>query len=476
MKVKLLLGALLLCGIQSLAQKTSDPVIMTINGQPVSRSEFEYSYNKNNAEGVIDKKSVEEYVDLFINYRLRVAAAMEARLDTMKSFQNEFAGYRDQQIRPSVITDADVEAEARRIYEESKARAVSNGGLVKVAHILALMKQKATPDEERRAKLRIDSVYQALLKGADFAAEARRLSDDKGSAANGGELPWIGKGQTLKEFEDVAFSLKPGEMSKPFKSPAGWHIVLMKQRQTFFSYDSVKADIIRFIDQRGLREQVIDRKLDSLARTAAPPSTSAKILEDKMLEMETKDPNLKYLIQEYHDGLLLYEISNRTVWEKAEKDENGLLDYFKKHKKRYVWDTPRYKGIAYRTRSKDDIKAVRKTVKGLPFSAWGDRLRTIFNKDSVLRIKVVKGLFRKGDNALVDRMVFKKDTMDTPVKDYPFVAVYGKKLKAPKELDDVRSLVLADYQEELEREWVAQLRKRFPFTVDRNVLSTVNKH
>lgn len=476
MKVKLLLGALLLCGIQSLAQKTSDPVIMTINGQPVSRSEFEYSYNKNNAEGVIDKKSVEEYVDLFINYKLKVAAAMEARLDTMKSFQNEFAGYRDQQIRPSVITDADVEAEARRIYEESKARAVSNGGLVKVAHILALMKQKATPDEERRAKLRIDSVYQALLKGADFAAEARRLSDDKGSAANGGELPWIGKGQTLKEFEDVAFSLKPGEMSKPFMSPAGWHIVLMKQRQTFFPYDSVKSDIIRFIDQRGLREQVIDRKLDSLARTAAPPSTSAKILEDKMLEMETKDPNLKYLIQEYHDGLLLYEISNRTVWEKAEKDENGLLDYFKKHKKRYVWDTPRYKGIAYRTRSKDDIKAVRKTVKGLPFSAWGDRLRTIFNKDSVLRIKVVKGLFRKGDNALVDRMVFKKDTMDTPVKDYPFVAVYGKKLKAPKELDDVRSLVLADYQEELEREWVAQLRKRFPFTVDRNVLSTVNKH
>lgn len=476
MKVKLLLGALLLCGIQSLAQKTSDPVIMTINGQPVSRSEFEYSYNKNNAEGVIDKKSVEEYVDLFINYKLKVAAAMEARLDTMKSFQNEFAGYRDQQIRPSVITDADVEAEARRIYEESKARAVSNGGLVKVAHILALMKQKATPDEERRAKLRIDSVYQALLKGADFAAEARRLSDDKGSAANGGELPWIGKGQTLKEFEDVAFSLKPGEMSKPFMSPAGWHIVLMKQRQTFFPYDSVKADIIRFIDQRGLREQVIDRKLDSLARTAAPPSTSAKILEDKMLEMETKDPNLKYLIQEYHDGLLLYEISNRTVWEKAEKDENGLLDYFKKHKKRYVWDTPRYKGIAYRTRSKDDIKAVRKTVKGLPFSVWGDRLRTIFNKDSVLRIKVVKGLFRKGDNALVDRMVFKKDTIDTPVKDYPFVAVYGKKLKAPKELDDVRSLVLADYQEELEREWVAQLRKRFPFTVDRNVLSTVNKH
>ena len=93
--------------------QASDPVIMTVNGQPVSRSEFEYSYNKNNAEGVIDKKNVEEYLDLFINYKLKVAAALDARLDTMKSFRDEFAMYRDQQVRPTMVTDADVLAEAR---------------------------------------------------------------------------------------------------------------------------------------------------------------------------------------------------------------------------------------------------------------------------------------------------------------------------------------------------------------------------
>ena len=59
------------------AQSANDPTIMTINGQPISRSEFEYSYNKNNSEGVIDKKSVEEYVDLFINYKLKVQAAID---------------------------------------------------------------------------------------------------------------------------------------------------------------------------------------------------------------------------------------------------------------------------------------------------------------------------------------------------------------------------------------------------------------
>lgn len=476
MKMKLLTGAMLLCGTLSSAQSVTDPVIMTINGQPVSRSEFEYSYNKNNSEGVIDKKTVDEYVDLFINYKLKVAAALEARIDTMKSFQSEFAGYRDQQIRPSLITDADVETEARKIYEDSKTHVSNTGGLVKAAHILVLMKQKATADEERRAKLRIDSIYQALQKGADFAAEARKLSDDKGSAVNGGELPWIAKGQTLKEFEDVAFSLKPGEMSQPFVSPAGWHIVLVKQKQLFFPYDSVHADILRFIDQRGIREQLIDHRLDSLAMAATPKTTPAKILEEKKMELEAKDPNLKYLIQEYHDGLLLYEISNRTVWDKAAKDESGLQTYFKKNKKKYSWDEPRYKGIAYHTRNKADIKAVQRAVKHVSFSEWAEKLRTAFNKDSVLRIQVVKGIFKRGDNGLVDRMVFKKDTTLTPMKDYPFEAVFGKKLKAPREMDDVRALVVADYQEQLEREWVARLRKRFPVTVDRSVLATVNKH
>ena len=75
MKFKSLFVALLLTFGATANAQQNDPTIMTINGQPVSRSEFEYSYNKNNSEGVIDKKTVDEYVDLFINYKLKVAAA-----------------------------------------------------------------------------------------------------------------------------------------------------------------------------------------------------------------------------------------------------------------------------------------------------------------------------------------------------------------------------------------------------------------
>ena len=141
---------------------------MTINGKNIHRSEFEYSYNKNNAEGVIDKKSVDEYVDLFINYQLKVIAAEEARLDTLSSFKKEFAMYRDAQIKPTMITDADVEQKAHEIYQQTANRVNASGGLVKVSHILIALKQTAGEADRRIAEQRADSVYRALCKGANF--------------------------------------------------------------------------------------------------------------------------------------------------------------------------------------------------------------------------------------------------------------------------------------------------------------------
>ena len=471
---KILFAALLLAATAVSAQTQDDPVVMTINGQPVLRSEFEYSYNKNNADGVIDKKSVEEYVDLFVNYKMKVQAAKDAHLDTLKSFKDEFASYRDQQIRPAFIEDADLEAEAQRIYAETKHRIDSLGGMVKPSHILIMVNQRATDEQQKAAKERIDSVYQALQNGADFALMAKKVSDDKGSARNGGELPWITKGQTLPDFEKVAFGLEPGQMSAPVLTQAGWHIIKMMEKGGFFPYDSVRTDILRFIDQRGLREAIVDRKLAELAEKEN--TTAEKLLEAKKNEMVAADSDLKYLIQEYHDGLLAFEIGNQKVWDKAAKDEAGLAAYFKKNKKKYAWEEPRFKGMAYHVKVKDDVKAVKKAVKGLPFDQWADKLRTTFNNDSVLRIRVEKGIFKKGDNALVDREIFKKDTTVKALDKFPIDAVYGKKLKSPENYQDVRGQVVVDYQEQLEKEWVADLRRRYAVKVDEEVLKTVNKH
>ena len=474
MKFYALIAAMLLSGSIAFAQK-DDPTIMTINNQPVSRSEFEYSYNKNNSNGVIDKKTVKEYVDLFINYKLKVLAALDAKLDTLSSFKKEFASYRDQQIRPSFVTPVDVDAEAHKIYKETQERIDSAGGMVKPAHILIMLRQKASKEEQEKAKLKADSIYQVLRRGGNFGELAKKYSDDKGSASHGGELPWITKGQTVKSFENVVYAMKVGELHAPILSEFGYHIIKLNGKQNFFPYDSVKNDIYRYIDARGIREKIVDEKLDSLVKKTSLSKNT--LLEQRAEEMSANDSDLKNLIKEYHDGLLLYEISNRLVWDKASKDEKGLASYFAKNRKRYYWEQPRFKGIAYHVKDISDIKAVQNSLKGKPFVEWADILRNTFNNDSVIRIRVEKGIFKKGDNALVDKNIFHKDTTVQQVKGYPYDATYGKVLKkGPEDYTDVKALVIADYQDLLEKEWVAALRKKYAVVVDEHVLDTVNRH
>ena len=457
------------------AQK-SDPIIMTVAGVDVPRSEFEYSYNKNNTDGVIDKKTVDEYVELFVNYKLKVKAALDARLDTTTSFRQEFAQYRDQQIRPVLVTDDDMLAEAHRIYDQTNEN-IGPDGLVNASHILLRIAQKASDAEQQEAKRRIDSVYAALQAGADFEALAKQVSQDPGSARRGGVLGWFARNQMVKEFEDAAFALQPGQMSKPFLSPYGWHIVLVKERKQFEPFEFHKDNIFRFMEQQNMRNGIAERKLDAQVAASGNTVTKEQLLDKCADSLSAADPEMRYLIQEYHDGLLLYDISNQLVWDKAAKDEQALASYFKKHKKKYAWDEPRYKGMAYHVKDPADVKAVAKCVKKLKFDDWNEALRSTFNNDSILRIRVEKGLFKKGDNKLIDREVFKvKDVQVDSVKGFPIDAVYGKLLKKPQDYTDVRALVVTDLQDEMERAWVADLRKKYAVTVNEEVLKTVNKH
>ena len=471
----MIFASLLLSSILSVAQTADDPVVMTVAGVDVPRSEFEYSYNKNNTDGVIDKKSVEEYVELFINYKLKVRAAQDQRIDTTTAFKTEFAQYRDQQIRPTFVTDADMLEEAHKVYDDYVQR-VGADGLVRASHILVLVPQKATKEQQEAAKVRIDSIYDALKAGADFAALARKVSQCP-SAAKGGDLNWFARKQMVKEFEDAAFALQKGEMSKPVLSPFGWHIILLTDRKQVEPFEFHQSSIMRFLEQRGVRDHITDQKLTALVNQSNGTLTKEQILEQRADSMAAADINLRYLIKEYHDGLLLYEVSNQNVWDKAAKDEQGLERYFKKNKKKYKWDEPRFKGMAYHVKTQEDVKAVADCVKKLKFDDWNEALRTTFNNDSVIRIRVEKGLFKKGDNKLIDRDVFKvADVKVDSVKGYPIDATYGKLLKKPQDYTDVRGLVVADLQEELEKQWVAELRKRYSFSVNEEVLKTVNKH
>ncbi len=476
MRRQLLLSALWLVAFAVHAQ--SDPVVMTVNGVPVTRSEFEYSYNKNNGEGVIDKKTVEEYAELFVNYKLKVAAALDEHLDTLSSFKDEFAMYRDQQVRPTIVTDAEILDEARKAYNRAK-ESIGAKGLIRPAHIFFRLSTKATQHEQELVRQRADSVYRALQAGADFAALAAKVSQDPRSAAREGNLGWMQPGQTFVEFEEAAYALQPGQFSRPVLTPEGYHIILVKERKQLEPFEELKDMIVRSFEQQGLRDAIADMKVQQRIEQSGGTLTGQQVMQARADSLAAVDPEMKYLIQEYHDGLLLYEISNREVWERAEKDETGLRAWFDAHKKDYAWQEPHYKGIAYHVKTKADVKAVKRSIKKVPFEQWAEVLRTTFNADSVIRIRVEKGIFKAGDNGTIDRLVFKlkQTTFDAENADYPIEAVYGKKQKKyPDDYTDVRGQVVADYQQMLELEWVKSLRQRYPVQINQEILKTVNRH
>lgn len=314
--------------------QTSDPVIMTVNGNAIAKSEFEYSYNKNNTAEVIDKKTVDEYVDLFVNYKLKVVAAKDAHLDTLSSFKNEFRQYRDELVGGTMVNDDDVVAEARNVYERTKAN-IGERGLIRPAHIFLHASQKATDSDMEKIKHRADSIYQAIIGGADFEELAKKYSDDKRTSANGGLLPWIAPNQSLKEFEDAAYALNIGEISKPVLTAAGYHIIKLTARKQIEPFDTLKEEIIRFVESRNVRKHILNQRIRAITKQSDNKLTAEQVMDARADSLIKADLSMKYLIGEYYEGLLAYEISKRKVWDIAETDTAGLELYFKKHKKDY---------------------------------------------------------------------------------------------------------------------------------------------
>ena len=272
------------------------------------------------------------------------------------------------------------EKEVRNYYDGLLAR-LEGKQLLQPAHILIHLAQDATEEQKAAAKVRIDSIYQALKDGADFAEMAKQESQDYGSASRGGMLPWIGPNQLVKEFEDVAYSLQEGEMSEPFLMPFGYDIVKLMGRKDLETYDELHDKIQQFLETQGIENQLSQQVLDSIS--GKNEKTIEQILDEKTEEFCAKDNELKYLVQEYHDGLLLFEECNRKIWEPAATDTLSLQKYFKKNKKQYAWDEPHYSGMVYYCRNEADVKGVKKLVKKLPQEKWLNTIRAAYNKDSV---------------------------------------------------------------------------------------------
>ncbi|MDF1575743.1 MAG: peptidylprolyl isomerase [Bacteroidales bacterium] len=626
------------------------PVLLNIGDEEVSLEEFERIYRKNNNESSLNRQDPGEYLELYINFKIKVKEAEALGMDTTAKFIHELEGYRKQLAKPYLVDEAAKEEMMREAYEWSRydirashilirlnespspedtlaaygkimeirtriaggepfdlvARATSedatvqqNGGdlnwftafsmvypfekaaystpvgqlsmpfrtnygyhiiqvhdkrpargSIKVAHIFIRTPANAGEEQKKEAYEKIQMVYDSLLMGSSFGDLAMHHSDDRSSARTGGEIPWFGTGRMIPEFENACFALeKKGDYSKPFKTFYGWHIVRLIDKKEIGSYEEMKPELQQKIDRSDRNAARSDRFIASLKREydysenpealeviyQAVDSTLrlgtwkagalkslksplikigeqevltgefAGYMEEKQYQGKARDPKVwvdmlfksfsdefvlayeekrlpgkypdfRYIYQEYHDGILLFDIMDQKVWSQAVADTLGLENFFKQHRRDYMWKE-RTEAYILECSSGTDLSGVRSAHRKIAKGKLDqEKLNEKYcNSDSIPCISLTHYLVEKGENELIDDQNGKKGPgplIENEGKSI-FVIVQGVRSPEPKKLEEVRGQVTSDYQEYLEDEWLKTLKEKYPVQVNQELLNKI---
>lgn len=218
--VTLLLSVFLVSNAQQ-----ADPVLLKIDGKAVSLSEFDAIFKKNNTkETVITEESVNEYLDLYIKFKLKVREAEVLGYDTSAAFKQELEGYRKQLVQP-YLTDREVsEALIKEAYDRMKFD-------VNASHILINVDQNAMPKDTLIAYNKALKIRDRILKGEDFGTVAFELSDDPSAKTNKGNLGYFNALHMVYPFESATYNLKIGDVSMPVRTRFGYHVIKLNDKR-----------------------------------------------------------------------------------------------------------------------------------------------------------------------------------------------------------------------------------------------------
>lgn len=667
MRKSLLLIVLALSCFALNAQNSFDKkVLATIGKQKVTVGSFLNIYAKNDFGGS-DTVSIKHAVNLFINFRLKVIAAENRRMDTITSFKQELAGYRNELIKP-YFEDKKVEEKLlKQAYQRSRydvrvshiliklspyaspadtlkawnkiekirqkilhgmtfrqaaleysddpsarnQKAIpglrpakkGNGGdlgyftvfnmvypfesaayntpighisqpvrtrygyhlikvtdkrpamgVARVEHIFIPLKPGASAADSAREARQIWAIYERIKHGLSFEKAAKLYSQDKGSSYLGGKLPQFTSGQIVPQFVINADTLKPGQISKPFQTIYGFHIVKLldrkkpgnfKQEEPYLKrrlaadqrYDLVKMAVISKLRKEDhlkiypkAKQQVIDSlvemiKINKLSSDALESMENPllkigrkhsrtfdqnafvsyvrkhkselvsqedlnielgkifkQFADDKLVAYEKQHlglhhPGFKSMLQEYHDGILLFNLTNKMVWEKATEDTAGLKRYYLWHKNKYQWK-PRVKAIILKTsaRQADKLESALKEYNSIDSLKFAIAQGTL---SGFTHVTVDSGYYEQGDNNITDQIKWVKGISE-PVfekgNNRADIVLIEKVLPAePMSFYDAKGLVIADYQDLLQKLWVNKLRKKYPVHINQRVLKKLEK-
>lgn len=653
----LLFGLMLLMQISATAQNNKKEVLFTIDGKPYYTDEFLRVYKKN-LDLVKDdsQKDLNQYLELFIGYKLKINKAHKLGLQNGPQYQTELKTYRNQ-LAKNYTTDSKVTGElvqeaynrlqkevnashililceesaspadtlkaykqiadirkraaagedfgklAREFSQDPSAKenngelgyftafrmvyafesaayhtpkgSISkpirtrfgyhiikvndvrdNRGELTVAHIMLTKKPKkdegsAEAASDDASKSQIQDIYKKLQQGESFEALAKQFSEDKSSAGKGGVLGKFGSGQLSSEkFEDMAFSLaKEGDISEPFETEFGWHIVKLIARHPVRTLDQMKSELeskigkderSRLIEEsvtgklRGkypvkrnekvygqVKKAVTDKFYEGtwdlpenkkpfetplFEIKGAKPTNAVDFLEfvktqqkigvtmkpigrlvdhfygeyvDKKLNehynenLENEFPEFSYVMDEYRDGLLLFDLMEKEIWEKSKTDSIGLKSFYESHKNRYTWKN-RVDAIVISSTNEAMAKSAQKMLKQ---GKSIDDIKAKLNTGGKVNVMASSGVYEEGSDSF-PKTAKRAAGVGEVVKEgeYFFATKINKVLPAgPKSLEEARGKVINDYQQYLESNWVADLKKEFTINLNRDVFENVKK-
>lgn len=262
MKRLLILFWMITCLITSLSgQELEDKILMRIGSKEITAGEFLRIYNKNNTgEGILDKKTMDEYLELFINFKLKVIEAENLGMDTIPSFIKELNGYRNQLVKP-YLTDNEV---TENLIKEAYERMVTEVG---ASHILVKLPSNPTPEDTLKAYKRAMRMIDRLNLGESFEAIARGASDDPSAKTNGGNLGYFTAFRMIYPFESACYTNDIGNITLPVRTRFGYHIIKVNDKRP--SRGEVKVAHIMVATPRGSGDEFIakaNEKIDLISQ------------------------------------------------------------------------------------------------------------------------------------------------------------------------------------------------------------------
>lgn len=392
-----LLGILIFLLVSvSVARAQGDIVLLRIGDTQVYKSEFEYYFNRSNCN------TSQEFLEDFIAYKAKTLYAKELGLDTFPDFINQKMYYL-QSLEGLLGKKDPVGCQSSAAGEE----------WMELWHVTCPLEQHVPKADEIKAKSFMDSISSVL-------------KDDVVSEGKIGKTLWIPRHLLLPEWDKALAGLTQGEISKPFYSPIGLHIVCWKDKR--------------------IDEKPLEKEMDSEVVSA-----------------------FNYKVKEVEDALLVMALSMNRSFSYSEEE---LEEFFIRYREGYQWDYPHYRGAVFHCKNKKTAKAIKKHLKRYDFSSWEEALNGL-NFVYAESYRMEYGLFQIGKNKYVDKLIFKCGSFE-PLSDYPYTFVMGKKLKVPDSYKDVRDKVVKDYLDYQDRHWNDVVKHKYKVEINEEVLKTVN--